>query len=75
MIKYRFKIGVTSQVASFENDEQAKEYAQFIGAEWERDTIICKFDKDDLHCRFEIDLSQIKDINTFEIKNMIIWKT
>ena len=74
MIQYRFKIGINEYPAWFQNDEQAKEFAKFIGASVERDTCIFKYNYKDFSCKFEIDLSQIKDIKKLEIKNLKIWK-
>jgi hypothetical protein len=74
MIQYRFKIGITEYPAWFENDEQAKAFSEFIGATFERDTCIFKYDYNDFSCKFEVDLSQIKDIKTFKIKNLQIWQ-
>lgn len=74
MVKYRFKIGITDYPAWLENDEKAKEFAEFIGASVERDTCLFKYNYKDFTCRFEIDLSQIKDIKKLEIKNLEIWE-
>ncbi len=74
MIQYRFKIGVTDYPAWFNNDEEAKEFAEFIGATLKRATCIFKYDYKDFSCKFEIDLSQIKDIKQFEIQDLQIWK-
>ena len=75
MIQYRFKKGIDEYPAWFNNDEEAKQFAEFIGASVERDTCIFKYNYKDFTCRFEIDLSQIKDIKKLEIKNLEIWKT
>lgn len=75
MIKYRFTIGKNSQSSFFNNDEEAKLFAEFIGATFERDTMLIKLEKDNYRCMFEIDMSQIKDIDNFEIKNVSIWET
>ena len=74
MIKYSFKLGITEYPAWFENDEQAKEFAEFIGASVERDTWIFKYNYEEFSCKFEIDPSQVRDIETLEIKNLKIWK-
>lgn len=75
MIRYRFTLDNCSNIAWFENDEQADKFASFIGASFERDTILIKVGKDNFRCMFEIDMSQIKDIDNFEVKNVSIWET
>lgn len=74
MIQYRFKIGINEYPAWFNNDKEAKEFAEFIGASVKRDTCICIERYKDFSCKFEIDLSQIKDIKQFKIQNLEIWK-
>ena len=74
MIKYSFKLGITEYPAWFENDEQAKEFAEFIGASVERDTCVFIEKYNDFSCKFEVDLSQIKDIKQFKIQNLKIKK-
>ena len=76
MIQYRFKIGVTSHRAWLESDEQAKEFAEFIGAEWERDTMIFKLQKDDNFCMFELEIGDMENkelLKELDFKNINIW--
>lgn len=71
MIQYRFIIGNRSNVAMFENDEQAEEFSKFIGAEWQRDTAIFKLQQDNKFCTFELENAEI--IRNLEFKNINIW--
>ena len=76
MIQYRFKIGITSHRAWLENDEQAKEFSEFIGAEWERDTMIFKLQKDDNFCMFELEIGDMENkelLKELDFKNINIW--
>lgn len=78
MIQYRFKIGAASHRAWLENDEQAKEFSQFIEAEWERDTMIFKLGKDNRLCMFELEIGDMENkklLNKLEFKNVSIWET
>ena len=72
MKKYRFRIGNRSNVAMFENDEQAEEFSKFIGAEWERDTAIFKLKQDNKFCTFELENTEL--LNSLEFKNINIWE-
>ena len=74
MIQYRFKIGNRSNVAMFENDEQAEEFSKFIGAEWQRDTAIFKLKQDNKFCSFELELGDVELIKTLNFKNINIWE-
>jgi len=74
MIQYRFRIGNKSDIAFFDNDERAKEFANFIGAEWERDTAIFKIQKDNKFCSFELEIKDAEIINSLEFKNVNIWE-
>ena len=74
MIQYRFKIDINEYPAWFNNDKEAKEFAKFIGASVERDTCVFIEKYNDFSCKFEVDLSQIKDIKQFKIQNLKIWK-
>lgn len=77
MIQYRFKIGITSHRAWLENDEQAKEFSEFIGSEWERDTMIFKLQKDNNFCMFELEIGDIENkklLNKLGFKNVNIWE-
>jgi hypothetical protein len=78
MIQYIFTIGINSHVAWFENDEQASKFAEFIKADWERDTIIYKIDNgDNKFCMFEVEIGDPKNFNSIrnlKIKNIKIWE-
>ena len=75
MIQYRFTKGILSYPASLENDEQAKDFAEFINADyWERDTTIIKLRDGDMVCEFEIDTVDLKNIVP-DFKNVKIWES
>ena len=75
MIQYRFRIGTVARRAWLENDEEAKEFAEFINAdEWHRDTTIIKFMVDDMVCQFEIDTADLNNIEP-KFKNIKIWQS
>lgn len=68
MKQYDFKIGVTSHTAWFNNYEEAKRFAEFVGAELQKSTIIFKLQKDNKFCMFEL---EIEDSESAEIiKNL-----
>ena len=75
MIQYRFKkSGTTSNIAWFKNDDQAEEFSKFIGADWERDTVIFKLKQDNKFCTFELEIKDAEIINSLEFKNVNIWE-
>lgn len=73
MIQYRFRVGNQSDRAWLENDEQAIKFANLIGAEWCRDTIIFKIRNDDKFCMFELEHEDIKGCK-LNFKNIKIWE-
>lgn len=72
MIQYRFRIGNKSNVAWFKNDEQASDFANFIGAHCERDTAIFKLKQDNKYCTFELENAKLLKKLKFEKVN--IWE-
>ena len=57
---YNFRIGNTSMPACLEDDEQAKRFAEFIGAKLEKHTMIFKLQQDNKFCMFELELKNAK---------------
>ena len=77
MNNYNFKIGNTSMYACLENDEEAKEFAEFIGAELEKHCMIVKLQKDNKFCMFELELKDFESseiIRNLEFMNVRIWE-
>lgn len=74
MKQYRFKIGIESNVAWFKNDEQALDFANFIGANCERDTAIFRLKQDNKFCSFELEIENTELIRNLEFKNVNIWE-
>ena len=74
MIQYRFRIGNRSDRAFLNNDEEAIDFAKFIGAEWERDTAIFKLKQDNKFCTFELEIKDAEIVNSLEFKNVNIWE-
>ena len=66
LIQYRFQIGIYANRAWLQNDDEADEFAKFIGAkEWWRDTMMFKVTDGDMHCMFEADIEDLKNNNYF----------
>jgi hypothetical protein len=77
MKQYDFKIGITSHTAWFNNYGEAKRFAEFIGAELEKSTIIFKLQKDNKFCMFELeveDSESAKLIRNIKFTNVKIWE-
>lgn len=76
MIKYRFTINKTSYPAFFEHDLQAEEFANFINAKWERDTIIIKDKLNGENYLIEMEVGDLNmsTINKLCFKRISVWK-
>ncbi len=77
MKQYRFKIGTESNIAWFENDEQASDFARFIGADCERDTFLFKINKDNKYCTFELEIGDTENaklLRKLKFEKINIWE-
>lgn len=74
MKQYRFKIGIESSVAWLKNDEQALDFANFIGAHCERDTAIFKLKQDNKYCTFELEIENAKLLKKLKFEKVNIWE-
>lgn len=75
MKKYRFKIGRVSSTANFNNDEEAKEFAEFIGAEWSLDTVAFRGELNGKNflIQMEIGNKNLDDFNVSDFKSIEVW--
>lgn len=75
MKKYRFKIGMVSSTANFNNDEEAKEFAEFIGAEVCSDTILFRGELNGKNFLIEMEIGNknLDDFNVSDFKSITVW--
>jgi hypothetical protein len=77
MIRYRFNIGNVSNIAYLDNDDSAKNMAEFINADWERDTIIIHNSCNNFNYRVEIEIgdNDIFLLSKLKIIDVKTWNT
>lgn len=75
MKKYRFKIGKVSSTANFNNDEEAKDFAEFIGAELCSDTILFRGELNGKNFLIEMEIGNknLDDFNVSDFKSITVW--
>lgn len=76
MKRYRFKIGNKSDIAYFNNDYEAKAFADFIKAECNVDTYLYrgKLDGKDFLIEIEANSEKLIDLKVEDFKSIKIWE-
>ena len=75
MKKYRFKIGKVSSTATFNNDEEAKDFAEFIGADFSSDTVTFKGELNGKNFLIEMEIGNknLDNFNVSDFKSILVW--
>ena len=75
MKKYRFKIGITDYSAWLNNDEEAKDFAEFIGADFSLDTVTFKGELNGKNFLIEMEIGNknLDNFNVSDFKSILVW--